>query len=46
MKKHIVHYKDKLGRNNQCELFGKDEHEVKDKFSTLYAECVLIEIAQ
>jgi len=44
MKKHTIHYKDKLGRKNKADLFGNDEYEVKEKFNTLYAECVIIEM--
>lgn len=43
-KKHTVHYKDHLGRKNKADLFGKDEFQVKEKFFTLYPDCVIIEI--
>jgi hypothetical protein len=33
MKKHTVHYKDKLGRKNKADLFGNDEFEVKEKLT-------------
>ena len=46
MTKHTIQYKDKLGRKSQCELFGKDEYDVRDKFNTLYAECVIVDIVK
>lgn len=46
MKKHIIFYKDHMGRANQAESFGKDTLEAESKFKTLYPDCTITNTVQ
>jgi len=44
MRKFTIFYKDHLGRSNQASNYATDDVEARKKFTTLYPDCVIMDI--